>query len=74
MVEQNSIKLLFVVSDFSDFPGLIARMRTPLTVPYDIVTSREAYDALPDKYAYDAIVVHVGAHVPPIINDQALNS
>ena len=49
-------------------------MRTPLTVPYDIVTSREAYDALPDKYAYDALVVHVGAHVPPIINDQALNS
>jgi len=71
MVEssQGSIRLLFIVSANAGVPELIARMKTPLTAPYDIVTSPETYDALPEKYVYDALVIFWGAHVAPIIND-----
>lgn len=55
-------------------PALIARSKTSLTDAYDIVTSAETYEALADKYSYDALVIFWGPHVPAIINDQAKNS
>jgi phosphoglycerate dehydrogenase-like enzyme len=79
MVEssQTSYKLLFAVIPSCGVEGLIARMRTPLpaNVSHDIVRSTEQYEALADKYSYDALVVlYGGPFVQNILNDQANNS
>ena len=45
--------------------------------PYDIVTTIGEYEALPDKYKYEALVVlnvRGGPFLVHILNDQAKNS
>ena len=50
-------------------------MRTPLTDSYDIVKTVEEYEALADKYKYDALVVlYGGEFMKHVLNDQAKNS
>ena len=41
---------------------------------FEIVKTQDEYEALPEKYSYDALVVFVGAHVRDVLNDQAANS
>ena len=65
------MRILFAAGESIGIPDLIARMNTPLTDAYDLVTSIEAYEALPDKYAYDILVVFWGPPVQHILNDQS---
>ena len=50
MVEANQVRLLFIYKEGLPVVEYLERMPQPLTVPYDLCTSQEAYDALPDKY------------------------
>ena len=75
MVEPtSSTRLLFVAAERANLPALIARMNTPLTDQYDLVTSQEQYEALEDKYSYDILVIFWGPDVAAVINDQSMNS
>ena len=47
----------------------------PEFVHYDIIHTTEEYDALADKFSYDAIVVWFGGiFVQSVLNDQAIHS
>ena len=69
MVEVAQLRLLFVAVEKFGIPELISRMKTPLTDHYDLVLSMDAYEALPDKYSYDACVIIWSPHVAAILDD-----
>ena len=74
MVEAVPLRLLFIASEKAGIPELITRMKAPLGVHHDLVLSMDQYEALADKYSYDACVVMWAPHVATILNDQTKNS
>jgi hypothetical protein len=61
---------LFATIPSCDIQGLINRMRTPITDTYDIVKTVDEYEALADKYKYDALVVlYGGEFMKHVLND-----
>lgn len=51
--------LVAIVGNFS-FEALVSRMTPTLDAPYDLIRNQADYDALPDKYCYDCMVVLYG--------------
>ena len=56
----------------------LAQMRIPMSDPYDIVTTIEEYEALPNKHKYQGVAVFYfrvkNNFFQHILNDQAKNS
>jgi hypothetical protein len=61
--------LVAIVGNFS-FEALVSRMTPPMDTPYDLIRNQNDYDALPDKYCYDCMVVlYGGPFMQMLLND-----
>ena len=71
-----SVRIL-VATPSQNFEEYLSRNKSPFPdfVQSDIVKTTDQYNALPDKYSYDVVVVWFGGiFVSSVLNDQAKNS